>query len=90
MSDAVVISLITGVVTVILAIIGVVTLVITLRSNAKQAAIIAAQNLLTANQAQLNLKVDEYHKEVNGNMHKLLETTKKLATAEEKAKHKEG
>jgi hypothetical protein len=32
-------------------------------------------------------KVDEYHKEVNGNMSKLLETTKELATATEKAKH---
>jgi hypothetical protein len=31
-------------------------------------------------------KVDEYHKEVNGNMSKLLETTKELATAQEKAR----
>jgi hypothetical protein len=34
-------------------------------------------------------KVDEYHKEVNGNMAKLLQTTKELATATEKAKHSE-
>jgi hypothetical protein len=31
-------------------------------------------------------KVDGYHKEVNGNMAKLLETTKDLATAQEKAR----
>jgi len=33
-------------------------------------------------------KVDEYHKAVNGNMEKLLETTKDLATAQEKARAK--
>jgi hypothetical protein len=32
-------------------------------------------------------KVDVYHKEVNGNMAKLIQTTKDLATATEKAKH---
>ena len=32
-------------------------------------------------------KVEVYHKEVNGNMSKLLETTKDLATATEKAKN---
>jgi len=31
-------------------------------------------------------KVDAYHHEVNGNMAKLLETTKQLATAQEKAR----
>jgi len=30
--------------------------------------------------------VEEYHKAVNGNMEKLLETTKDLATAKEKAR----
>jgi hypothetical protein len=34
-------------------------------------------------------KVDEYHKEVNGKMGQLLETTKDLATANEKARAKE-
>jgi len=34
-----------------------------------------------------NKKIDGYHKEVNGNMSKLIETTKELATATEKAKH---
>jgi hypothetical protein len=33
-------------------------------------------------------KVDGYHKEVNGNMAKLIETTKELATAQEKARAK--
>lgn len=32
-------------------------------------------------------KVDEYHKEVNGNMARLLDTTEQLATANEKARH---
>ena len=31
--------------------------------------------------------VEEYHKAVNGNMEKLLETTKELATAQEKARN---
>jgi hypothetical protein len=35
---------------------------------------------------QTNKKVDEYHKEVNGKMGQLLETTKDLATANEKAR----
>lgn len=35
---------------------------------------------------QTNKKVDEYHKEVNGKMGQLLETTKELATAQEKAR----
>ena len=30
--------------------------------------------------------VEEYHKAVNGNMEKLLQTTKELATAQEKAR----
>lgn len=34
-------------------------------------------------------KVDKYHKEVNGKMGELIETTKQLATAKEKAKNKE-
>lgn len=34
----------------------------------------------------VNSKVEEYHKEVNGKMGLLLETTKQLATANEKAR----
>ena len=37
---------------------------------------------------QTNKKVDAYHKEVNGHMTQLLETTKDLATANEKARVK--
>lgn len=33
-------------------------------------------------------KVDEYHKEINGRMGQLLETTKQLATEKEKAREK--
>lgn len=36
--------------------------------------------------ASVKEKVDEYHKEVNGKMGTLLETTKELATAQEKAR----
>lgn len=35
---------------------------------------------------QVAEKVDTYHKEVNGKMGELLETTKQLATAKEKAR----
>ena len=35
----------------------------------------------------LTTKVDEYHKAVNGNMEKLLNTTAELATANEKARN---
>lgn len=45
------------------------------------------QVALTTNQQQITAKVDEYHKEVNGNMAKLLKTTEELATANEKARH---
>jgi uncharacterized membrane protein YgaE (UPF0421/DUF939 family) len=39
--------------------------------------------------AKVKTKVEEYHAEVNGNMHKLLKTTEELATAKEKARGKE-
>lgn len=35
----------------------------------------------------LQTKVEEYHKEVNGNMGKLLKTTEELATAKEMARN---
>jgi uncharacterized membrane protein YgaE (UPF0421/DUF939 family) len=38
--------------------------------------------------AKVNTKVEQYHAEVNGNMHKLLKTTEELATAKEKARGK--
>lgn len=55
-------------------------------------AIVTPLIVLYVNQKQvkklnvMNEKVDGYHKEVNGNMAKLLETTKELATAQEKAR----
>lgn len=44
------------------------------------------QLALTTNQSQITAKVEEYHKEVNGNMSKLLKTTEELATANEKVR----
>lgn len=41
------------------------------------------------NQEAIAQKVEVYHKEVNGNMSKLLETTKELATAKEKVRANE-
>lgn len=51
------------------------------------AAIYSVKSKTKAN--TLDRKVDEYHKEVNGKMGQLIETTKELATAKEKARNKE-
>lgn len=67
MSDAVVVNIIHGVVSLVGVII---TAYVTYRIG------------------KIDKRVDQYHKEVNGNMSKLLETTANLATATEKAKHK--
>jgi hypothetical protein len=47
-------------------------------------------NKIDKNQIEIVEKVDVYHKEVNGNMAKLLKTTADLATAQEKARGEEG
>jgi len=47
-------------------------------------------NKIDKNQVEIVEKVDVYHKEVNGNMAKLLKTTADLATAQEKARGEEG
>lgn len=66
MSDAVAISIVTGVVSIA-------TLIIQLKMKAKVETV--------------DKKLDANHEQQNGNLTKLLETTKELATANEKAKH---
>lgn len=73
-----IISLISAVITPI------VVVYVTKKQNEK---IDSNQVALTANQNQIKATVEEYHKEVNGNMGKLLKTTEELATANEKARH---
>lgn len=72
-----VIALISAVVTPLI------VLYVTKKQNEK---IDSNQVALTANQNQITAKVEEYHKEVNGNMGKLLKTTEELATANEKVR----
>lgn len=67
MSDAVAISIVTGVVSII-------TLIIQLKMNKKVDTV--------------DRKLDDNHKQQNGNLDKLLKTTEQLAIANEKAKHK--
>lgn len=66
MSDAVAISIVTGVVSIV-------TLIIQLKMKSKVDTV--------------DRKLDENHKQQNGNLDKLLKTTEQLATANEKAKH---
>lgn len=83
MSDAVIISLITSIATLV-------GLVITGVLNARSAARIerrstAIEKKVEMNGEKIEKKVEEYHKEVNGKMGILLETTKALGNAEGKA-----
>lgn len=66
MSDTVIISIVSGIVSII-------TLYIQLRMKAKVETV--------------DKKLDENHKQQNGNLDKLLKATEQLATANEKAKH---
>jgi hypothetical protein len=72
MSDTIILALITSSTTILSVII---TGVINARANRKQ-------------NAHISDKVDNYHKEVNGKMAQLLDTTKALGNAEGKAEQK--
>lgn len=99
MSEGIIIALIGGGVTILLSVISIVILVITSKNN-KSLAIIAAENSLaiahiSANQFRLEAShekqitaVEQYHKEVNGKMGQLLETTEKLGAERGKAEEK--
>lgn len=105
-SEAVTIELISGGVTVVVAALGIITLVINIRANRKQAAIVAEQKLIVVEQQEIKAhtkeikenvektiaavektdgKVEEYHKEVNGKVTKLLEAKDAETIAKEAA-----
>lgn len=72
MSDAVIISIVTGIVTTVTGIFSLITLRMQLKTKSKVDVV--------------EKKLDENHKQQNGNLTKLLKTTADLATANEKAK----
>lgn len=76
MSDAVIVSIITGLTTII-------GLIITGVLNARSAARIERKS------TDIEKKVEQYHKEVNGKMGILLDTTKALGNAEGKAEQRD-
>ena len=87
MSDTVVVAIIGGVVTILLALVTLISLRIQLKNNIIIAQIAARQAI---NSNDINDKVDKYHKEVNGKMGELLDTTKALGNAEGRAEQKAG
>jgi len=86
MSDSLLTVIVVGVIAIIQSII---KARIDRKAAAQNAEIIAASKILSANLERTNDRIVEYHKEVNGNMVKLIETTKELATAKEKARAKD-
>lgn len=85
MSETIILAIISGVITVVLAIFTFISLKIQLKNNIIIAQISSRQDI---NALHINDKVDEYHKEVNGKMTKLLETTEALGKAKGKAEEK--
>lgn len=93
MSDALITIIAVGV---IAAIQSLITAWTSRKAAAQNADIIAAAAILTSQLDKTDKKVDvietkldENHKQMNGNLDKLVKTTAELATAKEKAKNKE-
>lgn len=81
MSDALILGIVLPIITAVSA-------WVTIWLNGRIAAKLQAQIAETTSKVNtVEKKLDENHKQQNGNLTKLLETTKQLATATEKAKH---